>query len=319
MITTSREEDLTIKQEGHTVDKFSKASSRTTTSTSTPWSRFKDPRIVRVSRAFGSKDRHSKVYTVKGLRDRRVRLSVPTAIQLYDLQDRLGLSQPSKVVDWLLNAAKDEIDKLPPLQMPDFGPNHQALVASDLGVSDPNCQTNKKGFNINNSVNWEDQLGLARSNFWDSDANLRDKLKEVATYERENWNRRNEEEKQESVGISPNNFFPRSNHLAIPGLLNNVMPYNTNFYRLEPSSFSFIPPQTDDNQNFINIVSQPYFPSNSVEFDLKQINHFQMLSSSTSRNTLSCSLTPTLYSTSQSMKPLQLMSVTENNDEFPPK
>lgn len=56
--------------------------------------------------------------TVKGLRDRRIRLSVPTAIQLYDLQDRLGLSQPSKVVDWLIDATKNEIDKLPPLQMP---------------------------------------------------------------------------------------------------------------------------------------------------------------------------------------------------------
>ncbi|WMV15069.1 hypothetical protein MTR67_008454 [Solanum verrucosum] len=82
------------------------------------WTRFKDPRIVRVSRAFGGKDRHSKVLTVKGLRDRRVRLSAPTALQLYDLQDKLGLDQPSKVVDWLLNEAKHEIDELPPLQMP---------------------------------------------------------------------------------------------------------------------------------------------------------------------------------------------------------
>lgn len=87
-------------------------------SSATSWSRLKDPRIVRVSRAFGGKDRHSKVCTVRGLRDRRVRLSVPTAIQLYDLQDRLGLNQPSKVVDWLLNAAKHEIDELPPLQFP---------------------------------------------------------------------------------------------------------------------------------------------------------------------------------------------------------
>ena len=75
-------------------------------------------RIYRVSRASGGKDRHSKVYTAKGIRDRRVRLSVATAIQFYDLQDRLGLNQPSKVVDWLLNAARHEIDKLPPLQFP---------------------------------------------------------------------------------------------------------------------------------------------------------------------------------------------------------
>ncbi|KAK4710435.1 hypothetical protein R3W88_004948 [Solanum pinnatisectum] len=73
---------------------------------SSSWTRFKDPRIVRVSRAFGGKDRHSK-------------LGSPFLHpQLYDLQDKLGLDQPSKVVDWLLNEAKHEIDELPPLQMP---------------------------------------------------------------------------------------------------------------------------------------------------------------------------------------------------------
>jgi hypothetical protein len=74
-----------------------------------------EARIVRVSRLTGGKDRHSKVRTAKGLRDRRVRLSVSTAIQFYDLQDRLGLEQPSKAVDWLINAAKSAIDDLPAL------------------------------------------------------------------------------------------------------------------------------------------------------------------------------------------------------------
>ncbi|KAG2334500.1 hypothetical protein Bca4012_016145 [Brassica carinata] len=77
-----------------------------------------NPRIVRASRIFGGKDRHSKVCTVRGLRDRRIRLSAPTAIQLYDLQDRLGLSQPSKVIDWLLEAAQNDVAMLPPLQFP---------------------------------------------------------------------------------------------------------------------------------------------------------------------------------------------------------
>ncbi|KAM6593832.1 hypothetical protein CsatA_001535 [Cannabis sativa] len=95
-------------------------SSSTTGNSSRQWSSagFRNPRIVRVSRTFGGKDRHSKVCTVRGLRDRRIRLSVPTAVQLYDLQDRLGLSQPSKVIDWLIEATKNDIDKLPPLQIP---------------------------------------------------------------------------------------------------------------------------------------------------------------------------------------------------------
>ncbi|KAE8700764.1 Transcription factor TCP2 [Hibiscus syriacus] len=72
-------------------------------------------RIIRVSRASGGKDRHSKVWTSKGLRDRRVRLSVTTAIQFYDLQDRLGYDQPSKAIEWLIKAAADAIAELPSL------------------------------------------------------------------------------------------------------------------------------------------------------------------------------------------------------------
>ncbi|KAL6994137.1 hypothetical protein U1Q18_012243 [Sarracenia purpurea var. burkii] len=340
MITNSREADLTTKQEGNTADgKNSRASS----SSSTPWSRLKDPRIVRVSRAFGGKDRHSKVCTVRGLRDRRVRLSVPTAIQLYDLQDRLGLNQPSKVVDWLLNVAKNEIDELPPLQMPpgNFCLNHQPLMASH-GADDAS-QSNKEGLKISNSVDWEDPFGLARPNFWNCDASssMRDKSKEVATteiaadHERENWNQRNEEEKR-----GPNSFLSRSNQLSsIPGLLNNGVPYNS-FYRWDLSNisssnmgnhgFTAQPDHQDHHQSF-NVVplpssslglpsgsqvllcppvaAQSYFPSHystSVEFDPKQVSHFQMLMSSSSQNPSANPLAPSLYSAEQSTKPLQL-------------
>ncbi|XP_044472773.1 transcription factor TCP4-like isoform X1 [Mangifera indica] len=70
-----------------------------------------------IVRSTGRKDRHSKVCTAKGPRDRRVRLSAPTAIQFYDVQDRLGYDRPSKAVDWLIKKAKaaiDELDQLPP-------------------------------------------------------------------------------------------------------------------------------------------------------------------------------------------------------------
>lgn len=79
-------------------------------------------RIYRVSRATGGKDRHSKVLTSKGLRDRRVRLSVSTAIQFYDLQDRLGFDQPSKAVEWLIKKASDAISELPSLNTSAFPP-----------------------------------------------------------------------------------------------------------------------------------------------------------------------------------------------------
>ncbi|OWM88618.1 hypothetical protein CDL15_Pgr002385 [Punica granatum] len=65
-----------------------------------------------IVRSTGRKDRHSKVCTAKGPRDRRVRLSAHTAIQFYDVQDRLGYDRPSKAVDWLIKKAKVAIDEL---------------------------------------------------------------------------------------------------------------------------------------------------------------------------------------------------------------
>ncbi|KAM7268095.1 hypothetical protein ACFE04_010261 [Oxalis oulophora] len=124
---TSRDKKVEAKQEGGNINNIDEAtrlfsSKATSSNSSRQWSSaFRNPRIVRVSRSFGGKDRHSKVCTIRGLRDRRIRLSVPTAIQLYELQDRLGLGQPSKVIDWLMDSTKDDIDNLPPLQIPQLG------------------------------------------------------------------------------------------------------------------------------------------------------------------------------------------------------
>ncbi|XP_071723660.1 transcription factor TCP4-like [Rutidosis leptorrhynchoides] len=80
-----------------------------------------------IVRSTGRKDRHSKVCTAKGPRDRRVRLSAHTAIQFYDVQDRLGYDRPSKAVDWLIKKAKVAIDEL--AELPPWTPtNHFATT-----------------------------------------------------------------------------------------------------------------------------------------------------------------------------------------------
>lgn len=58
------------------------------------------------------KDRHSKIYTAKGLRDRRMRLSLEVAGKFFRLQDLLGFDKASKTVEWLLFQARAEIKKL---------------------------------------------------------------------------------------------------------------------------------------------------------------------------------------------------------------
>ncbi|XP_065858821.1 transcription factor TCP13 [Euphorbia lathyris] len=305
MINISKEEDSPTKKEED--GKINKASS----SSASPWLRLKDPRIVRVSRAFGGKDRHSKVCTIRGLRDRRVRLSVPTAIQLYDLQDRLGLNQPSKVVDWLLNAAKQEIDELPPLPISplNFTLNHLNSAHEIAAIS----QSNKQGFKINN---WEDHEGLSRQDFWSNDSLLRNKSKQVArdhtsvNDQKENWIKRTENDDQHERNEG------QLVHSSSSGFINNntLAPYGS-FFQMDHPNF----PQTDHDLHNLNavplppalslssgsqiFVPQPYFPANltssAAETDPRQINQYQMFSSST-QNLFPNSFTQNPYSMNQS-------------------
>ncbi|RWW43786.1 hypothetical protein BHE74_00050523 [Ensete ventricosum] len=89
--------------------------------------RRKRNRRSHILRSIGRKDRHSKVCTAKGPRDRRVRLAAHTAIQFYDVQDRLGYDRPSKAVDWLIKNAKAAIDQL--AELPPWSPSTTVAAA----------------------------------------------------------------------------------------------------------------------------------------------------------------------------------------------
>ncbi|GMH31217.1 hypothetical protein Nepgr_033060 [Nepenthes gracilis] len=60
----------------------------------------------------GKKDRHSKIYTAQGPRDRRMRLSLQIARKFFDLQDMLGFDKASKTIDWLFLKSKAAIKEL---------------------------------------------------------------------------------------------------------------------------------------------------------------------------------------------------------------
>ncbi|OIV90213.1 hypothetical protein TanjilG_01409 [Lupinus angustifolius] len=280
MTNSSKEADFQLKQEGliSSDQENAKASSG-----SAQWLRLKDPRIVRVSRAFGGKDRHSKVFTIRGLRDRRVRLSVPTAIDLYDLQDRLGLNQPSKVVDWLLNAVKQEIDELPPLPI---SPRNFTLGYPSLAASN---EVTTSQFNIGPSSTRNSQ--------------------------RTDSEEHHKRESNESHVLPNNLLLPRANQPSFLGML-NTMPLggyqlpSADVTQLENHGFV----HQQDHIHSINVVpfpstlslstgnsasqilvcppgvtTQSYFPASNVaaiDMDPRQINHFQMLSSSSHQNLL---------------------------------
>ncbi|KAL7101186.1 hypothetical protein ACP275_08G040100 [Erythranthe tilingii] len=76
------------------------------------------------------KDRHSKIFTAQGPRDRRVRLSIGIARKFFDLQEMLGFDKPSKTLDWLLTKSKAAIKDL--VQM-----KHNAAASCSKSTSSP--------------------------------------------------------------------------------------------------------------------------------------------------------------------------------------
>lgn len=123
----------------------------------------------------GRKDGHSKVYTSKGPRDRRVRLSAHTAIDFYDVQDRLGYDRPSKAVDWLINKAKPFIDKLShpfPQECMAIGEPSESCVYDfhlqqrQLGENQGNFSSASSAFNFQSPPTHRD-LGLSLHLFQD--------------------------------------------------------------------------------------------------------------------------------------------------------
>ncbi|KAI7746444.1 hypothetical protein M8C21_001992, partial [Ambrosia artemisiifolia] len=66
--------------------------------------------------AASKKDRHSKIFTAQGARDRRVRLSIDISRKFFGLQDLLGYDKASKTLDWLFQrsmaAIKDLVEEM---------------------------------------------------------------------------------------------------------------------------------------------------------------------------------------------------------------
>ncbi|KAK1301665.1 Transcription factor TCP12 [Acorus calamus] len=81
----------------------------------------------------GRKDRHSKICTAQGVRDRRMRLSLDIARRFFDLQDMLGYDKASKTVEWLMTKCKSAIEGL-------SGGGHGAAVNSKSPSSASECE-----------------------------------------------------------------------------------------------------------------------------------------------------------------------------------
>lgn len=68
--------------------------------------------VMMRSSVCSKKDRHSKIETARGPRDRRMRLSLDVARKFFGLQDLLGFDKASRTVEWLLGNSSSAIRDL---------------------------------------------------------------------------------------------------------------------------------------------------------------------------------------------------------------
>ncbi|KAD4983014.1 hypothetical protein E3N88_19685 [Mikania micrantha] len=91
-------------------DRLHMTSSTTANEQSVPTS--SKTKRMRKKRSAGKADRHSKIHTAQGLRDRRMRLSLHIAHKFFGLQDMLGFDKASKTIEWLFCKSKKAIDEV---------------------------------------------------------------------------------------------------------------------------------------------------------------------------------------------------------------
>lgn len=92
-------------------------------------------------RRTGKKDRHSKICTAQGVRDRRMRLSVQIARKFFDLQDLLGFDKASKTIEWLFSKSKGAIKEVT-RNLPRV--NHGCSVDTKAVVEDQESDVHKE-------------------------------------------------------------------------------------------------------------------------------------------------------------------------------
>ncbi|KAG5234006.1 transcription factor TCP [Salix suchowensis] len=112
-----------------------------------------DDQILR--KRSSKRDRHSKINTAQGPRDRRMRLSLKVAREFFDLQDKLSFDKASKTVEWLLVQAKSEIKKLssgsPHMSYSGSAGTKNASSTSECEMlSEMIAETTTKGRNVSN-------------------------------------------------------------------------------------------------------------------------------------------------------------------------
>ncbi|WMV22739.1 hypothetical protein MTR67_016124 [Solanum verrucosum] len=106
-------------------------------------------------RRTGKKDRHSKICTAQGVRDRRVRLSLHIARKFFDLQDMLGFDKASKTIEWLFSKSNNAIKELSENYIPqkEYSDGNKIVINSNNSSSSEGKSDSLMSESEENSIN----------------------------------------------------------------------------------------------------------------------------------------------------------------------
>ncbi|PWA72753.1 cycloidea-like 8 [Artemisia annua] len=119
-------------------------------------------------RSAGKKDRHSKIHTAQGLRDRRMRLSLHIARKFFDLQDLLGFDKASSTIEWLFcksNKAITEVAKNFNTQQTNQSMSEEirSVIKTNTKAEDIKNNESRRRIQTNSSVRDTRDLARARA------------------------------------------------------------------------------------------------------------------------------------------------------------
>nr|GMD25484.1 transcription factor TCP12-like [Ipomoea batatas] len=145
----------------------------------------------------GKKDRHSKIKTAQGVRDRRMRLSVQIARKFFDLQDMLGFDKASKTIEWLFSNSMNAIKELSTKHNNNGGASSSSTEGE---IKKSAMEDSSKTAECNNLQ--------ARESREKARARARERTKEKTEQFSSNPNNNNGLEMMEELGFPPSNPSP---------------------------------------------------------------------------------------------------------------
>ncbi|XP_021730366.1 transcription factor CYCLOIDEA-like [Chenopodium quinoa] len=151
-----------------------------------------------------NKDRHSKIRTAHGLRDRRMRLSLQVARPFFKLQDTLGFDKASRTVEWLLIQSKLAIEEL--IQSKHGSPSGVTTKCTTISSTYDDCE-------VDSTIVEEERIGCSKEKRGLTSCARKDELmkkrkrttKEERKVARERAKKRTLERKQSREQVNYNN------------------------------------------------------------------------------------------------------------------